>query len=1062
MCRLPTVALLLTFTWLPVVDCPGLFAQVIEGVEDPAWLKPLEYRSIGPAWGGRVSRAAGVAGNPNIYFAATASGGVWRSQNGGTDWEPVFDEQPTSSIGSLAIAPSDPNVIYVGSGEANIRGNVAAGNGIYKSSDGGATWQHVWKQEGQIGTMVVHPNDPDVAYAAVLGHAFGPNPERGIYRTRDGGKSWKQVLGKDHETGASDVAIDPSNPRVLFAGFWQTRRKPWTMTSGGPGSGLYYSNDGGDSWEQLREGLPEGIWGKVGIAIAPSDGRRVYALIEAEDGGLFRSDDGGKKWTRVNGDRRLRQRAWYYSTMTVHPSNPDEVWCPQVSMLRSIDGGKNFTFVKGIHHADNHDVWFDPANPKRMIVANDGGVDITRDGGETWYAPPLPICQLYHVSVDTRDPFYVAGTLQDIGTAQGPSNSLSEEGIHYTEWFSVGGGEAGWVVSDPADPNIVYAGEYMGYISRYDHRTGQAQNVSVYPENASGHGGEALKYRFQWTAPIVISPHDSQTVYHGANILFRTVNGGQTWESISPDLTRDDESKQKWSGGPITGDNTGVEVYGTIFAVAESPLKKGLIWVGSDDGLVHITLDNGKEWEDVTANIPGLPEWGTVSMIEASQHEDGAAYLTVDAHRLDNMEPYLYKTRDFGETWQRLDSTLPRDIYLHAVREDPVRPGLLYVGTERGVVFSQDDGASWHSLRLNLPTVAVHDLQVKENSLVVGTHGRSVWIFDDLNVLRDLDSEIQQKRAFLFAPPVATRWLYRSEWDGGFSGKGALGKNPPEGALLYYWLREKPRKVITLEIFDEEGRLVRTLSSEALPLTGFSEYAEEEKEVIEDWVLPTEEGVNRTSWDLRWTGAEMFKGGILDFGYPRVGPMALPGEYRVVLKVGEEVESAQLSVRADPRQQVEELSLHHQLDFALEVRNTITSVTRSVEKIRGIRKQLREHCALLEGNSEAGAIIGVAERLQGLLDEIEGRLHNTEALIAYDILAQKGGAKLYARLDAISLWTNSADGAPPQGMQELFADQKEEVNQCLRELDEFIANALADYNREASRLSFPTVYLGSG
>ncbi|MGE5815897.1 MAG: WD40/YVTN/BNR-like repeat-containing protein, partial [Acidobacteriota bacterium] len=564
-------------------------AQPADQKNDNQPFKGLKYRNIGPAQGGRVSRVAGVPGEPSVYYAATASGGVWKSTDGGITFKPIFDSQPIASIGSIAVAPSDPNIIYVGSGEANIRGNVAPGNGIYKSTDAGKTWTQVWKQEGQIGTMIVHPRNPDIAFAAVLGHAFGPNAERGVYRTKDGGKSWQQVLKKDSDTGASDVAMDPSNPNMVFAGFWQARRKPWDLVSGGPGGGLYVSRDGGDTWKQLKgDGLPEGIWGKVGVAVAPSDGSRVYALIEAEKGGLFRSDDGGESWTLATADRALRQRAWYYTTMTVNPMNEDDVWFPQVPLLRTIDGGKTIKYIKGPHHGDYHDAWIDPRNPKRMIVANDGGVDISIDGGETWYAPALPIGQFYHVSADTRVPYRVAGAQQDLGTAQGPSNSLTVDGITAAEWYSVGGGEAGHVVSDSSDPNIVYAGEYLGYLSRYDHRTRQARNVSAYPENASGHGGADFKYRFQWTAPIATSPHDPKVVYHGANVLFKTTDGGQSWTAISPDLTRDDKAKEQWAGGPITGDNTGVETYCTIFAIAESPREKGVIWVGSDDGLVHV------------------------------------------------------------------------------------------------------------------------------------------------------------------------------------------------------------------------------------------------------------------------------------------------------------------------------------------------------------------------------------------------------------------------------------------------------------------------------------------
>src|SRR5262245_61849233 len=616
--------------------------------ESPKEFKALKYRNIGPAAGGRVSRVAGVPGNPLLYYAATASGGVWMSNDGGTTWKSIFDDQPISSIGSIAVAASDPNVIYVGSGEANIRGNVAAGNGIYKSIDGGKNWTHVWNQEGQIGTMVVHPKNPDIAFAAVLGHAFGPNPERGIYRTRDGGRTWQQVLKKNSDTGASDVAIDATNPSILFAGFWQTRRFPWDLQSGGPGSGLYTSRDGGDTWKQITgHGLPEGILGKIGVAVAPSDGQRVYALIEAEKGGLFRSDDGGEDWELVSANRALRQRAWYYSTLTVHPSNPSEVWFPQVPMLRTIDGGKTIEYVKGIQHGDNHDIWFDPVDPRRRIVGNDGGVNVTRNGGQSWYAAPLPISQFYHVSVDTRRPYNVAGAMQDLGTAQAPSNTLNG-GIHLTDWHDVGGGEAGHVYSDPSDPNIVYAGEYLGIITRYDHRTRESRNVSAWPENPSGWSGDAMKYRFQWTAPITGSPFDPKVVYHGGNVIFRTRDGGQHWDVISPDLTRNDKAKQKWTGGPITGDGTGVETFCTVFAIAESPKQRGLIWAGSDDGLVHVTTDDGKNWKDVTAAMPGFPEWSTVSIIEPSPFDANTAYVVVDAHRLDDMRPYLYVTTDLG------------------------------------------------------------------------------------------------------------------------------------------------------------------------------------------------------------------------------------------------------------------------------------------------------------------------------------------------------------------------------------------------------------------------------
>ncbi|HEX7182816.1 MAG TPA: glycosyl hydrolase [Thermoanaerobaculia bacterium] len=1029
------------------------------GLQDPPEIEALKYRSIGPAWGGRVSRAAGIPGNPNVYFAATASGGVWKSEDAGLSWSPVFDDQPISSTGSIAIAPSDPNVVYVGSGEANIRGNVATGNGIYKSTDGGKTWTHVWKQEGQIGTMAVHPKDPDVAFAAVLGHAFGPNPERGVYRTTDGGKTWKQVLKKNADTGASDVAIAPSNPRVVFAGLWQARRRPWEMTSGGPGSGLWVSRDGGDTWTQITgNGLPEGVWGKVGVAVAPSDSRRVYALIEAEKGGLFRSDDGGESWSLASANRQLRQRAWYYTTLTVSPVNPDEVWCPQVPMLKSIDGGKTFKNVQGPHHGDHHDLWIDPKNPKRMITAHDGGVDISTDGGESWYMPPLPISQFYHVSVDNRVPFHVAGAMQDIGTAQGPSNSLSGGGVRNTDWYRVGGGEAGWVVSDPSDPNIVYAGEYLGYISRYDHRTGDSRNISAWPDNPSGWGGTQMRYRFQWTAPIAVSPHDPKTVYHGANVVFRTTDGGQTWTEISGDLTRDDETKQQWSGGPITGDNTGVETYGTVFVIAESPVLKGLVWAGSDDGLVHVTRDSGANWQNVTAAVPGLPEWGTVSMIEPSRFDAGAAYLVVDAHRLDDMRPYLWKTTDFGRTWKRLDNGLPRDVYLHSVREDPARKGTLYLGTERGVAYSTDDGATWRSLRLNLPTVAVHDLQVKDDSLVVGTHGRSIWIFDDLGLLREMPAtKLADKAAHLFPAPDAVRWSYGSSARGDWR-----GDNPPRGASLYYWLKEEPKGPngeITLEILDAQGALVRTLSSKPIELTGSSEYVVEEREGLDELAIPKKAGVQRAVWDLGWNGAEMIPNAKLDSGFPLIGPAAAPGTYTARLTVDGKTYSTPLKLLPDPRSSVSPQELEEQLRFSLQVRDEITRLTRSVVRLQTVRKQLASRNDLLRDDARAKELIEASNKLVAKLDDLEGRIHNPKAEISYDILAMKGGAKLYSRMSPFFGWIIDGSGAPTEGMREVFAVQKQELDGLVAELDALLGQDLAALNQTAGQLGLPTVYV---
>jgi photosystem II stability/assembly factor-like uncharacterized protein len=1012
----------------------------------------LKYRLLGPAAGGRVSRVAGIAGDPLTYYAATASGGVWKSTDGGMDWKPVFDDQPTASMGSIAVAPSDPHVVYAGAGEANIRGNVAQGNGIYKSVDAGRTWTHVWKQAGQIGTMVVHPKNPDVAFAAVLGKPFGPNPERGVYRTRDGGKTWQQVLKKDADTGASDVCFDPQNPNTLFAGLWQARRRPWELTSGGPGSGLYVSRDGGDTWKRLEEdGLPEGIWGKVGVAVAPSDSRRVYALIEADKGGLFRSDDGGESWSLASSHRALRQRAWYYTTITVDPSNKDVAWFPQVPMLKTVDGGKSIKRVRGIHHGDHHDVWIDPLNPRRMITANDGGVDISVNGGETFVAPPLPISQFYHVAVDESVPYRVSGAMQDLGTASGPSDSLSSSGIALGDWYTVGGGEAGHTAHDPKDPNVVYAGEYLGYISRYDRRTRQARHVGAWPDNQSGHGAEDSRYRFQWTAPILVSTHDSKTVYHGGNVLFRTTDAGQSWTVVSPDLSRNDKNTQKWSGGPITGDNTGVEHYGTIFALAESPKAAGLLWAGSDDGRVHVTRDGGASWTDVTKAVPGLPEWGTVSMIEASPFDAQTAYLVVDNHRMDDVRPYLWKTTDLGKTWKSLAGGLSADVYLHAVREDPDKRGMLYVGTERGVSFSRDDGGSWQELRLNLPTVAVHDLRVKDGDLVVGTHGRSIWILDDLTAVREWTGAIGQKAAHLFPVQPATRW--RTDWT---RVPKTFGENPARGALFQYHLGKKSDDEVSIEITDASGALVRRLSSRK------KEDAEDLPEDDPDGggdkpsLLPTGQGVQRFAWDLTYDGAKLIRKAKIDWGDPEQGPLVPPGRYTAKLTANGQTQTASFEVRPEPRVSLTPTEYAEQTRFALQVRDSITRLTALVHDLQSVRAQVKARNEALKGVASAAALVKAGEAVLPRLDALEAKLHNPKAEVAYDILAMKGGARLYSQLSPLYTFAYEADGLPTQGMREVYAGYAKELEAGAAEWKSILAD-VDGLNQKAREAGVPHV-----
>ena len=1022
----------------------GLAAE--EAKKPPVDFPGLKYRLIGPFVGGRTARAAGIPGDPFTYYTATAAGGVWKSVDGGIAWKPIFDDMEISSIGSMAIAPSDPNVIYVGSGEANPRGNVAAGNGIYKSTDAGKTWTQVWKQEGQIGTMVVHPKNPDIAFAAVLGHAFGPNPERGVYRTIDGGKAWQQVLKKDADTGASDVCMDPGNPRILFAGLWQMRRKPWDLVSGGPGSGLYSSRDGGDTWKELGKdaGIPEGIKGKIGCAVAPSNGQRVYAIIEAEKGGLFRSDDGGESFSLATAHRAIRQRPWYYSTMTVDPRNADIVWFPQVPLVKTIDGGKTLEGVKR-EHGDLHDVWIDPTNPMRMITAHDGGVSISTDGGKSWYTPALPIAQLYHVATDTSVPYRVIGAMQDMGTASGPSNSLKNRGIAAGEWFDIGGGEAGHAQAEPGNPNIVYAGEYLGIFTQFDRKTGQARNVSAYPDNESGHGAGDFKHRFQWTAPILISPHDPKTVYHGGEVIFKTRDGGQTWTIISPDLTRNDKSKQQWAGGPITGDNTGVEFFSTVFAIAESPVKAGVIWSGSDDGLVQVTQDGGTTWTNVTASMPKFTDFSTVSLIEASPFDAGTAYVVVEGHRLDDMRPYLSKTTDYGKTWKLLSTSMKQDVYLHAVREDPKKRGMLYVGTERGAIFSRDDGANWEPLKLNLPAVAVSDLRVKGDDLVLSTMGRSFWILDNLTSLREWKGDSKNAEAILFAPPAATRWRY----SGNFHDGGAKGKNPPAAAMIEYFLKAKSDKEVSLDILDSKGTVVRTLKSEVepqeWPINDPDEGSFEEKEAE----VKNDAGVQRAFWDFRYEGARKIWRAKIDEGDPSVGPLAAPGAYTVRLTANGKTHTQPLIVKPDPRVSMSPADYDTQVAFSLPIRDDITRLTKIVDVLRSVRTQVAARKDLVKGDKAAADWVKTADALAPKLDALEEKLHNPKAEVVYDILAFRGGAKLYSRIIPLYSFVVEGDGVPTQGMREVYATLKGELDVLEKEWTALLGAEIATLNKAA-------------
>ena len=1060
----------------------------------------MKYRLVGPFRGGRVLAVAGVPGAENTYYFGAVAGGMWKTTDGGLNWKPLWDKFPEASpsIGAIAIAPSDPNVIYVGTGEACIRGNIVMGNGVYKSTDAGKTWKYAGLRDTHsIGRMIVHPKDPNTVYVAALGHPFGPNTTRGIFRSRDGGKTWQRILYVDDKTGGIDIQFDLSNPNILFAGMWQAVRKPWTMESGGPGSGLYRSADGGDTWTKLTgHGLPEGTIGRIGVATT-SNPNRIYALIEAEKGGLFRSDDAGEKWQLVNEDRRYRQRAWYYTHVFADPKNPEVVYVLNTGSYRSIDGGKTFAPIHS-PHGDNHGFWIDPDNPKRLINGNDGGATISTDGGATWSTLyNQPTAQFYHITSDDRFPYWIYGAQQDNSTVAIASASPNG-GIDRSDYYDVGGGESGYIAPDPKNPEIVYAGSYGGDISRYDHRTAETQAINPWPRNPIGWGMADLKHRFQWTEPIVFSPHDPHTLYYAGEVLFKTTDEGKSWSIISPDLTRNDKSKQESSGGPITKDNTGVEVYDTIFSVVESPAQAGLIWAGSDDGLIHLTRDGGSNWDNVTPKA--MPEWGTVSMIEASPTEAGTAYVAVQRHKMDDFTPYIFKTADFGKTWTTIVNGIPKDVYVHAVRIDPKRKGLLYAGTERGVYVSFDDGANWRPLQLNLPIAPVNDLVVKNTDLAIATHGRSFWILDDLSPLRQWNDTLKADDVHLFAPAEANHTTFPASFFGG----GNAGENPPPGAVIYYYLKTEIKKPeekkdekkednnavapatpatapatsatttppeaksdsaesedkkkesrIKIEILDSSGKVIRTYPPKNPPSSEGEEgfFARNKPEEI-----PSEAGINRFVWDLHYEGTPRIPNSPL-WGGSTDGPLALPGDYQARLTVDGKSQTQPFKIVPDPRLQVTAEDLKKQFDLMQSILGKVTQVHDAVRQIRDIRTQMTALNKRLkeEKNPNAQGLADAGTALDKKMKVVEEALIQTKAKSGQDVLNYP--IRLNNLLVALGGVVSSADAAPTKQDYEMFDDLSKQADEQLAKWDEIVKTDLASYNRLAQEKAVPFVGL---
>jgi photosystem II stability/assembly factor-like uncharacterized protein len=976
----------------------------------------MQYRSIGPYRGGRSLTASGIPGDPTTWYFGSTGGGIWKSTDGAITWKPVFEHEKSSSIGSLAVAPSDPNTIYAGTGEACIRGNLSQGDGVYRSVDAGKTWKNVGLKDSRaIGKAIIHPTNPDIVYVAALGHPYGPNAERGVFRTTDGGKTWQKVLFVDENTGAVDVTFDPHNPHILFASTWQVRRQPWTLSSGGPGSGLYRSIDGGDTWKKLEgSGLPEGPYGKIGVAVA-ANSTRVYALIEAKQGGLYRSNDGGDSWELINPDNRFTQRAWYYMHIVADPRDANTVYILNVDFHRSTDGGYSFNKIK-VPHGDNHGLWIDPTNPKRMIQSDDGGATVTFDGGEHWTSENnQPTAQLYHVIADTRFPYYLYGAQQDNTTVAIASRG-SEGNIGREDWYPVGGGEAGYIAPDPRDPLIVYAGDYQGNITRFDKHTGQLRNITVHPVLSDGRGAAVLEHRFQWTAPLLISPNDPNVVYHAGECIFETTDAGSHWQAISPDLTRNDKSKQQPSGGPITIDDTGTEYYDTVFAVAESRLEKGLIWAGTDDGLMQLTRDGGKNWTNITPK--NLPEWSKISQIDAGPHDAGTAWVAVDRHANDDMKPYIYATDDYGKTWKKLVNGIPDGSFVRAVREDPKRKGLLFAGTETGVFVSKDAGAHWESLELNLPTVPVHDLVIKDNDLLLATHGRSFWILDDISPLRQASEESAKTDLWLYNPATALRVHMRKE-----PASLTAGENPPDGAILYAFTKTKPKQA-KLEILDASGKVIRTYSSDTAKPTEEQLDPEDEKPKKQ---LELKPGLNRLVWDVRYEGPPRVKDYYLyEYDTGSKGPMALPGRYQVRLTADGRTSTVPLEVKLDPRVNASAEDLEKQFALVMDIRSQLTRVYSVANQIIDLRKQLDEMKARVD-SSKAKPLLAEAQALDERLSALQDKLINLKVRANEDSLRFSLGVD-GSLADLAIIVGGEADVAPTEASVQQFAKLKAEVD----------------------------------
>lgn len=1056
--RLP----LFVFIFLFLIPFHSLPIKAKSTSQQPIDLENIEnakFRSIGPFRGGRSAAVTGVSDSPNTFYFGAAGGGVWRTDDNGGNWSNITDGFFGGSIGAVAVSEWDTNVIYVGGGEKTVRGNMSHGYGMWKSLDKGKTWKSIGLTDShRIPRIRIHPKNPNLVYAASMGHLSGPNKQRGIFRSKDGGAHWEKVLYVNDEVGFVDLIMDPNNARVLYASSWRVKRTPYSLESGGQGSALWKSIDGGDTWKNIIEnkGMPKGTIGINGITVSPANSDRLWAMIEAKEGGLFRSDDAGNTWTKINEERKLRQRAWYYTRLYAHPTDVDSVFVLNVQFWKSKDGGKSFDSIE-TPHGDHHDLWINPSNPEVMVIGDDGGAQVTIDGGASFSTyHNQPTAQFYRVTTDNHFPYRIYGAQQDNSSVRIEHRSSGSR-ITESNWEPTAGGESGHLAPNPTNPEIVYGGSYDGYLTRVDHNIDSVRLIDVWPDNPMGKGADALKYRFQWNFPIFFSPHDSNVLYTAANHLFRSTNEGQSWQQISPDLTRNDKTKQGSSGGPITQDNTSVEYYSTIFAALESHHEKGVLWTGSDDGLIHISKDNGATWKNVTPK--GLPDWTQINSIEIDPFNKGGLYIAGTRYKSDDFKPYLFKTENYGKSWKKIVKGIKDTHFTRVIRADSQRKGMLWAGTETGLYLSMDDGKHWQSFQQNLPIVPITDIALKDDDVIIATQGRSFWVLDDTSWMQQFNVKDDQKALHVYSPGTSYRL------DGGVSSKpGNAGTNAPNGVIFDLFLKDEPKQVVKKSEsedkqseqqnkIDKEQALTLSLSifdSDGNKIKSFSSTSDKKSQSMK-----LTKGYNRFVWEMDYEPAKDFKGMIVWSG-DVAGAKAIPGDYIAEFKLGEQSQKVKFSIKKDPRITTTQMELKAQLDFIQSVVGKINQVTKSIEEIRGFYNQIKQVTGTLDRKIESqNNLIEAGKSLKENLALVEESLYQTKNQSSQDPLNFPG--RLLNSLIGLKSQVEVGDYPPTDQVGVLKKQLFLEIDEQLKRLKEIKENEVSAFNKQVADSQLPAL-----